>query len=120
MTIRVLVLDDDPMQLAMLERALPPQVFTVCCVESVAGMIAEGRAFKPQIVLLDVNIPGTTPEQMVALARDIVVGAKVVLYSAWEDSKLRALARQTGADAFISKSESVIGIGSRLRDLHGG
>jgi hypothetical protein len=42
-----------------------------------------------------------------------------VLYSAWEEPKLRQLASQLGADAFISKSESVFAIGARLRTLAG-
>jgi two-component system, OmpR family, response regulator len=117
--LRVLVVDDDPMQLALVERALPSEWFALRCVATVADMVAEAHGFKPEIVLVDVNLPDATPERTVALARDAAAGARIVLYSAWEDSRLRALAIRLGADAFISKSESVIGIGRRLRELHG-
>jgi two-component system OmpR family response regulator len=113
---RVLVVDDDEMQLAMIERALPQ--FTVRCAISVADMQAIGPGFEPQIVLVDVNMPDVPEDSsVVALARTAAPAAKVVLYSAWEESKLRRLAMQLGADSYISKSVSVIGIGERLREL---
>lgn len=118
--IRVLVVDDDPVQLAMVERALPSEWFDVRCVEHLHDLLESGRAHRPQLVLLDVNLPDSPPERTVALVRDATPGARVVLYSAWEESKLRALCRQLGADAYISKSESVIGIGKKLRELQGG
>ena len=118
---RVLVVDDDPMQLAMIERALPPTWFSVRCAATVAEMLADGPPFTPHVVLADVDMPDLPPERsVVALARGVMPHARVVLYSAWEDSKLRSLAMQLGADAYISKSVSVIGIGQRLRDLYGG
>jgi len=117
---RVLVVDDDPMQLALVERALPPEWFTVRCVGTTADMVAAGPQFAPQVVLVDVNMPDTSADQTVALARKAAPGALVVLYSAWEDSKLRSLAMRLGADTFISKSESVVGIGRRLRELYKG
>jgi len=52
-----------------------------------------------------------------ALARQSAPAARVVLYSAWEESKLRVLAAQLGADGFISKSDSVLSFGRKLRAL---
>jgi two-component system, OmpR family, response regulator len=119
--IRVLVVDDDPMQLAMVERALPSEWFAVCCVASVADVMVKGPSFGPHIVLADVNMPDLPEDRsIVAMLREAVPGARIVLYSAWEEARLRRLAMQLGADAYISKSVSVIGIGNRLRELHGG
>lgn len=117
--IRILVVDDDPLQLAMVERALPSEWFDVRCIEHLHDLAEAARAHRPQVVLLDVNLPDSPPDRTVALARDAAPGARIVLYSAWEESKLRALCKQTGADAYISKSESVIGIGQKLRELQG-
>ena len=75
------------------------------------------KGFAPEVVLLDVNMPDTSPERVIALVREAAGGARIVLYSAWEESKLRTLAARLGADAFISKSVSVFSIGSRLREL---
>lgn len=115
--LRVLVMDDDPMQLELVERALSRDGFSVCTVSTIAELVAESQRFGPQIVLIDVNMPESPPERTVAVARDTAHDARVVLYSAWEESKLRGLSIKTGADGFISKSESVMAIGRRLRDF---
>ena len=115
--LRVLVVDDDPLQLELVERALSRDGFELRGISSCQELAAAARAFVPQLVLLDVNMPDTPPERVVALVRDAAASARIVLYSAWEDSKLRALASKLGADAYISKSESVFSIGERLRDL---
>ena len=85
-----------------------------------AEMTMQARQFLPDVVLLDVNMPDTSGEQTIAAARDAAPKARLVLYSAWEDSKLRKLALQLGADGFISKSESLVAIGRRLQDLQRG
>jgi DNA-binding response OmpR family regulator len=115
--IRLLVVDDDPLQLRLVERALALEGFEIRSVETMAGFAAEAARYAPDIVLVDVNLPDIQPEQAIQVARDTARGAYVVLYSAWEESKLRALVKRSGADAFISKSESVLAIGPRLRAL---
>lgn len=116
-SIRLLVIDDDPMQIELVERALSRDGFELRGASSCQGLAALTADFLPQLVLLDVNMPDTPPERVIALVRDAAGGARIVLYSAWEESKLRTLAAQLGADAFISKSESVFSISGRLRDL---
>jgi two-component system, OmpR family, response regulator len=118
--IRVLVVDDDPMQLELVERALSRSGFEICGVASLDELATEAPRFAPQIVLVDVNMPEAPPERTIAIAREWATGARVVLYSAWEDSRLRTLALRLGADGFISKSESVVAISRRLRNLHEG
>lgn len=117
---RVLVVDDDPMQLELVERGLSRDGYEVRGVTTLADMATEAQRFAPGIVLIDVNMPDAAGNRAVAIARDAAPGARLVLYSAWEESKLRVLALQLGADGYISKSESVIAIGRRLQDLQKG
>lgn len=114
---RVLVVDDEPMQLELVQRGLARDGFEVRGVTTIAAMAAEARQFAPAIVLIDVNMPDAPGEHGIAVAREAAPGARIVLYSAWEDSRLRVLATQLGADGFLSKSESVVAIGRRLREL---
>ena len=116
--IRVLVVDDDPLQLELVERALSRDGFEVRGVFTAEALAAEARTMSPDLVLIDVNLPDAEGDRIVAITRDAAPGARVLLYSGWEDSKLRALAIELGADGFISKSESVVGIGRKLRELH--
>jgi len=117
---RVLVLDDDPMQLELVERGLSRDGFEVRGVTTVDEMVREATRFLPSVVLIDVNLPDAAGDRALALARGVAPEAKLVLYSAWEESKLRVLALQLGADGYISKSESVLAIGRRLQDLQKG
>lgn len=115
--IRLLVLDDDRMQLELLERALSRDGFDIRAVETVAELTAEAARFAPELVLVDVNLPDAQPEQTIAAARAAAPGARIVLYSAWEASRLRVLTLQSGADAYLSKSESVLALGPLLRKI---
>lgn len=117
---RVLVVDDDPMQLELVERGLVRDGFEVIGVSTVEDMASEAKRFLPSVVLIDVNLPDAAGNDAVSLARDAAPLARLVLYSAWEESKLRVLALQLGADGYISKSESVVAIGRRLQDLQKG
>ena len=117
---RVLVVDDDPMQLELVERGLSRDGFEVRGITTVNELASQARLFLPDVVLLDVNMPDASGERTIAIARDAAPTARLVLYSAWEESKLRILALQLGADGFISKSESVVAIGRRLQDLQRG
>jgi DNA-binding response OmpR family regulator len=114
---RVLVVDDDPMQVELVQRGLSRDGFEVRGVTTLAEMAIEARRFAPRIVLIDVNMPDEPGERAVAIARDASPGVHVVLYSSWEESKLRVLAAQLGADGFISKSDSVTAFGRRLRAM---
>lgn len=116
--IRVVIVDDDPMQLELVQRGLARDGFEVRGVTMLSDveMAMEVKRFEPRIILIDMNMPDT-PDRTIALARELVPHARVVLYSAWEDSKLRVRALQLGADGFISKSESVVALGRRLHDL---
>jgi len=114
---RVLVVDDDPMQVELVQRGLSRDGFEVRGVTSIAEMALEVRRFGPRIVLIDVNMPDEPGDRAIAIARDAVPGVRIVLYSAWEESKLRVLASQLGADGFISKSDSVTSFGRRLRAM---
>lgn len=118
--IRLLVVDDDPLQLELVQRGLQRDGFDVRGVIRFADLAGEAQRFEPGIVLLDVNMPDAPESGMIGAIRDAAPGARVILYSAWEDAKLRVLVRQLGADGFISKSESVMAIGRRLRELQKG
>jgi DNA-binding response OmpR family regulator len=115
--IRLLVVDDDDLQIELVERALTRDGFDVRGARNLEELSSLASSFAPEIILLDVNMPDVTSERTVALARSAAPTARLVLYSAWEESRLKKLAAQHGADAFISKSESVFAIGPKLRTL---
>ena len=117
--IRIIVLDDDETQLALVDRALSRDGFEVRCMGTLAELQKEGPSFAPQLVLVDMNMPDIASGEAVAAARAAAPDARVVIYSAWEESRLRLMAQQLGADGYISKGEPVFAIGPRLKKLAG-
>ena len=103
--IRVLVVDDDVDQLMLLERTLNAYGFEVRTHRSSLGVSNLVRNANPDLVLLDVNIPALSGDKVLSLARNQApTGTRFILYSASDESKLRALALASGADGYISKS----------------
>lgn len=103
--IRVLVVDDDQDQLALAERSLTAFGFDVRTHRSSLGVSNLVRNAAPDLVLLDVNIPALSGDKVLTLARaQAPTTTRFILYSASDESKLRALAKASGADGYISKS----------------
>lgn len=102
--VRVLVVDDDLDLLELVRRTLTPH-FEVQTHNSALGVSNLVRNGEPDLVLLDVNFPALKGDQVLALARRYAPRTtKFILYSAADESKLRALARASGADGYLSKS----------------
>jgi CheY-like chemotaxis protein len=89
--IRLLVVDDDPLQVELVRRGLERDGFEVRGVTRFADMASAAREFEPGVVLLDVNLPDAPETNMIGEVRDAAPGARVIVYSAWEDAKLRVL-----------------------------
>ena len=115
--LRLVVLDDDPFQVELVVRALARDGFEVRGATTLDELAAAIAALAPDIVLVDVNMPDAPSDRAVAAVRVGAPAARLVLYSAWEASKLRALVRTLGADGYASKSDSVFELGARLRSL---
>ncbi|HSN30915.1 MAG TPA: response regulator [Kofleriaceae bacterium] len=115
--IRVLVLDDNELHLELVERSLSGDGFDVRLAETIADMQRIAAGFDPDIMLVDMNLPDTPRERVVTAAREAAPRAGIVICSAWEESRLRGLCKELGADGYISKSESMMAIGRRLTEM---
>jgi DNA-binding response OmpR family regulator len=117
--IRVLVVDDDPEVLELLRRSLGAYGFEVHTHASALGLSNLVRNTEPDLVLLDVNFPTLKGDKAVGLARQYAPsGTMFVLYSAADESKLRALSLACGADAYISKSVQGESLARKLTAIH--
>ncbi|MBU8899349.1 response regulator [Corallococcus sp. H22C18031201] len=119
MKIRVLVVDDDQDQLVLAERTLSAFGFDVRTHRSSLGVSNLVRTTTPDLVLLDVNIPALSGDKVLALARaQAPKSTRFILFSASDESKLRALAQASGADGYISKSVQGADLAKKLEQLH--
>ncbi|MDB4936307.1 MAG: hypothetical protein JWP87_3279 [Labilithrix sp.] len=115
--LRLLVVDDDPMQLELVQRSLGHEGFVVETASSADGAAAAVARFLPDFVLVDVNMPGTTPNDVCKFVR-AGSRARVVLFSAADGSQLKTLAARVGADGWLSKSAALPEIARQLREMH--
>jgi putative two-component system response regulator len=116
---RLLVVDDDPQLRRLLATLMTVEGFTC----DVAGTLAEARTrladFEPDIVLLDVQLPG---ESGLSLARELgsrPAGPAVLMISGQDDAAVAAIALDAGALGYITKpfkrNEIAIAVHNALR-----
>jgi two-component system OmpR family response regulator len=114
----VLVVDDDPLQLELVERSLRLEGFEVVTTSSPMGVSNLVRSTRPAVVLLDLDLPAIPGEKLLELARrQSPSETRFVLYSACDEAKLRRLAVQYAADAWICKSTVGAELAGRLRAM---
>ncbi len=99
---RALVVEDDEDIRALIEYTLQTQGFAVTAVDSGLAAVDAVRELKPDLVTLDLGLPGIDGIEACRRIREIS-DAYVVMITARDDEIDRLLGLETGADDFISK-----------------
>ncbi len=104
---KVVVIDDDPRILETAEQLLAGGGFEV---SSYAGRLNRIQFIvdqKPDLVLLDVNMPLVSGDELLGILKDhsLLKATPVFLFSSNDERDLRLMVQQTGAAGYISKSE---------------
>lgn len=117
---RVLIVEDSDSIARMIEALVSARGHEVRSVTSGARGLEEAFAFRPDVVLLDINLPGgldglsvctklrTTPQ-----TREI----PVVIISAVTDDEVKRRSRDAGATAFFEKPFSPIALLKEIESL---
>ena len=112
---RVLILDDDPDQLLLLGRSLRASGFEVEMLTSPIGITNVVRRSKPDLIILDVNVPAVSGDMLVEGIRKQHGEARIILYSSSDATVLHGLARSAGANGWIQKGASMDEVIRKLR-----
>ena len=118
----VLVVDDHPLFLEALRLALQPMIGPVppTAAASLADAIALLADRTYSLVLVDLMLSDAGGVESVARLRSLVGRAKLVVVSGRDDAATVRLAKAVGADAFISKGDSLVVIQQNLRRVLSG
>lgn len=102
---RVLVVDDSPLNMAVVCDLLDRAAFETRQAENGEIAITEVARFRPDVVLADVQMPHSTPAELCARMRAAATphALQILLFSGMPDRALAELAKQAGADGFLSK-----------------
>lgn len=106
---RVLVVDDSPLNAAVVCDALQRAAFETRQAEDGDAAVAAVAQFSPDVVLADVHMPDSTPGELCTRLRG-AAGTRVLhvmLFSGMPDDELAELTRQTSADGFLSKDRGL-------------
>lgn len=109
----VLVADDEPLTAEMLALMLAFRGYEVVCAFDGNEALERARELKPDVVLLDVIMPGREGLEVTRLLREdaALANRPVVLFSSADESEIEW--RQAGADRFLQKPLDIL----RLPDL---
>ncbi|NUP06106.1 MAG: response regulator [Polyangiaceae bacterium] len=116
--VRVMIVDDDASQLELLDRSLRSHGFDVLTCNSPIGVTNLICSFEPDVVLMDVNIPALSGDRLLSICRKWApASTRFVLFSSWDETKLRGLARSVGADGYLSKSVTGLDLATKVRAI---
>ena len=100
---RIFLLDDDELVVTMLARALRGEGYDVQARTDPAGVGDEIRAFAPDLVLLDLKLPGTTGLEILAELTERGLSAQVVMLSSDGSAESAVRAMKMGAVDYLTK-----------------
>lgn len=105
--VRILAVDDHRMILEGLENrfAAEPDLRLVGTLPSLDGLLAAARTLRPQIVLLDIDVPGGDVFEAIADLKAQMPEARSILFSAFVRDHYVDRAYEAGAWGYLSKAD---------------
>ncbi len=121
MAVRVLVVDDDATTLMILSVALEKHGYDVKSLNGGFGLASVIRNYRPQVILLDVDMPGLSGDQALeaatqvdpSLQRDI----RVLLHSALPTTQLARMCQRLDVEGYIEKPATPEWIAEHIAEL---
>jgi DNA-binding response OmpR family regulator len=117
---KVLVIDDNELIGKMVQQYLQQFDYVVDVTQSPFGVINKVREFKPNAVLLDINMPGLRGDKLARLIndhRDALGDFMLIAFSSEDEVVQRELVENSMVDGYILKTNSVNGLEQRLKEF---
>ncbi len=106
--IRLLLVDDQPAVRRGLKMriALEPDLEVVGTAGDATEAIPLARALRPDVVLMDIEMPGMEGISAIETLRTVTPRSAVVIFTLYDDAAMRAQAREAGAAALVAKYQT--------------
>jgi len=100
---RILVVDDDPLVCSFLTEALESQAFEVISAGSAGAALQQVRSDAPEVVILDLRLPGLDGMEALRKLKEIAPQLPVVILTGYGDVPSAVEAMRLGAHDFLTK-----------------
>ena len=119
MKAKILVVDDEPDQVELLDTNLTAAGFEVVTAGSGAEALQQARALHPQLILLDVMLPGLDGLEVCKMLREDAATSSIsiIMLTARATEIDRVLGLELGADDYVTKPFSVRELVLRVKKL---
>jgi len=119
--IHVLVVDDEPLTLELVRVWLESEGYRVSTRSDALGTTSFVLRSRPDVVILDVEMPGMNGHQLARILRyhPETAHVRTILHSSTGLDRLRRLARQSGASAVVRKGTDREALLSTVRSVMG-
>jgi twitching motility two-component system response regulator PilH len=113
------LIDDSEIVLAVMKRELEEAGFEVRAVTSLRQFLNAVLDWKPHLVVTDLYMPGMTGAELCAWLRAQAQTARtpIVICSSAPDAELAVVAREAGADGYVSKNAGPEALPQKLHEL---
>jgi DNA-binding NarL/FixJ family response regulator len=94
-----------------------------CCVSqhpSAENALVELKVTRPDVVLMDINLPGLNGVECVRQLKELLPATQVVMLTVYENTNVIFKALAAGASGYLLKKSSPEKLIEAIRDVHGG
>lgn len=115
---KILVIDDSETALSIAKRTLEAAGYFVLTSNSALRLPAIVHSEKPDLILLDVEMPALRGDQVLELTKlfDFLQRSPIVLHSSKSDEELQELVGRSGASGYIKKTSNNIAFISKVEE----
>jgi PleD family two-component response regulator len=117
--LKVLLIDDSEIASEFARVVLERDGFEVRAARTLGEFNVVLKTWLPNVILADVNMPDITGADLCKWVKQRVdtQSVPVVLYSETSEEELAGLAKDSGADGFVSKAEGLGRVSRKLSEL---
>jgi len=118
--IRVLLVDDNLATLARVSTALAPGCAIVGAMRDGQSALAAARELSPDVIVLDISMPGMNGFELATRLRQIGSKAALVFLSVHGEQEFVMAAREAGALGYVEKPRLAVDLLHAVREARAG
>ena len=103
---RILVIDDEAKFCSIVSTFLTERGYEVATASSGSEALVHVERFRPDVILMDVVMPGLSGLELLKLVRDRAFPPRVIMVTATDEVQVAQQAIQDGAEAYMCKPVS--------------